>query len=173
MSWPESWDDSSMAARSSLAGCRCPNAAWRWSRRNRMTGIVDPAGGEPDFHPGNRLDGGGMEVSRAARCRPGQPLPRHDCGTEAGSRAGTVISGPSSGGAVLGPTREAVDALDILGRAARIAHAVDDSPEHLAELRDEVIATLALVDDPSGTDLVAGCRRATYPGRLTWKPTVM
>jgi hypothetical protein len=39
------------------------------------------------------------------------------------------------------------DAPVILGRAARIAHAVDDSPEHLAERRDEVIAALALVDD--------------------------
>jgi DNA-directed RNA polymerase specialized sigma24 family protein len=31
------------------------------------------------------------------------------------------------------------DALAILGPAARIVHAVDDSAEHLAELRDEVI----------------------------------
>ena len=39
---------------------------WRWSRRNRVTASVDPAGREPDFDSGTRLDGGGLEVSRAA-----------------------------------------------------------------------------------------------------------
>ncbi len=43
------------------------------------------------------------------------------------------------------------EALATLGHAAQIAHAVDAPPGHLAELRDEVIAALALVDDRPAT----------------------
>jgi serine/threonine protein kinase/WD40 repeat protein len=39
------------------------------------------------------------------------------------------------------------DALKTLEKAAEIAHAVGAPPEHLAELRDEMIAALALIDD--------------------------
>ena len=55
----------------------------------------------------------------------------------------------------------------------RIAHAVNAPPQHLAELRDEVIAALALVDDhPEKT--WSGLPPVGQPSRRTaWKPTDM
>ena len=131
-----------------------PERVWRWSRRNQVTAAVDPAGGEPDFHPGDRLDGGGLEVSRAARCGPGraaqdarQPRPRPEAEQQRRpSWAGRSLRQARAVRYSGQPGRRS-DALEILARAAQIAHAVDAPPEHLAELRDEVIAALALADD--------------------------
>ncbi len=85
-----------------------PERVWRWSRRNRMTAslILLAASLTSMLAIVSTVAAYKFREQRDATWA--EPQPRHDGGTEAGSRAGTVSPGPGQSDAVLGSTGPAV-----------------------------------------------------------------
>ena len=118
-------------------------------------GGVEPAGGGPGGPPGDRLGGGGLDAtaSSATRCdgraaedaRPAASRPWRRSASGRPSWAGRCVQQARAVRLSGRPGRRAA-ALEALTKAAGIAREVGAPPEDLAELRDEVIAALALDD---------------------------
>ncbi len=123
-----------------------PERVWRWSRRNQVTALLILLAASLTFILAigstvaaykfrDQRDATRANLNRAITAERKREV-----------ELGRSLLGQARALRYSGQPARRSDALAILGRAARIAREVDDSPKHLAELRDEVIASLALVD---------------------------
>ncbi len=127
---------------------------WRWSRRNpavaallllaaSLTSILAVGSTMAAWKYREQRDAIGVEEARTRASLDRVTEAQRDQKAELGRSLLVQARAVRYSGQ---PGRRA-DALETLRRAAQIAHAVDAPPSHLAELRDEVIAVLALADD--------------------------
>jgi serine/threonine protein kinase/WD40 repeat protein len=127
---------------------------WRWSRRNRMTAslILLAASLTSILAMGSTVAAWKYREQRDAiqteehKARAGL---ERATGAERDREAelGRSLLVAARALRFSGQPGRRTDALATLEHAAQIAHVVKAPPQHLAELRDEVIATLALADD--------------------------
>jgi eukaryotic-like serine/threonine-protein kinase len=128
--------------------------AWRWSRRNRMTAalILLAASLTTILAIGSTLAAWEFRDQRNA-VQAEEKKTRDNLNRallaerEREAELGRSLLVQARAVRYSGQPGRRSHALESLGRAARIAHAVKSDPTHLAELRDEVIAALALFDN--------------------------
>ena len=131
-----------------------PERVWRWSRRNRMTAslILLAASLTSILAIVSTLAAWKFREQRDAVLAEEQKTRASlDRATTAERKRegelGRSLLGQARAMRYSGQPGRRSDALSTLARAAGIAHAVKAPPQQVAELRDEVIAALALVDD--------------------------
>ncbi len=130
---------------------------WRWSRRNRVTAslILLAASLTSILALGSTMAAWKFrdqrDAVRAEEQKTRASLDRaRTAEREREAELGRSLLGQARAVRYSGQPGRRSNALATLARAARIAHAVDAPPQHLADLRDELIAALALVDDHPG-----------------------
>jgi serine/threonine protein kinase/WD40 repeat protein len=132
---------------------------WRWCRRNRATAllILLAASLTSILAVGSTLAAWKFREQLAAmrieEIKTRETLARATTAERAReAELGRTLLGQARAVRYSGQPGRRSDALFTLRRAAQIAHEVSAPPHHMAELRDEVIAALALSDDhPSKT----------------------
>jgi serine/threonine protein kinase/WD40 repeat protein len=127
---------------------------WRWSRRNRMTAALVLLAGSLTFilAIGSPVAAWKYREQRdAVQAEEHKTRNSLDRATQAErdqkAELGRSLLVQARAVRYSGQPGRRADAIKTLADAARIAHAVDAPREHLADLRDEVIAVLALADD--------------------------